>query len=61
MEATERKLGRLQAGLEIPSFCHEPIPTGPLCETYICVVCVVGRGGCESGLPAVRRDARHRR
>lgn len=59
MEATERKLGRLQVGLEIPSLRHEPKPTGSVCETYICVICVVGRGGPEGGISTVRRDARH--
>ena len=59
MEAAVRKHDRLQIGLEIPSFSHGPIPTGSLCETYIRLVRVVGRGGSEGEIRSVRRDARH--
>ena len=58
MEAAIRKLDRLQVSLEVPSFRHKPGPARFLRETYICLVCMAGRGGSESELRTVRRDAR---
>lgn len=58
METAIRKFDRLQTGLEIPPFRNEPIPTGFLRKACLCTVRVVGRGGCQSELRTVRRDAR---